>query len=115
MKPEQGTERSCEPSGERSGQADCGARLQRNAKRLPSDISAQAGKKDGHVCGQSAALDVDEVAHFMNQNDHCKANAEFWSPQGPVETNESDKAEQEFQLEQKQEGAFGLRQKKCQR
>src|SRR5438270_3151605 len=35
----------------------------------------------------------------MDKNQHSKADAEFWSPHGPINSNKSGKTEQEFELE----------------
>ena len=82
-----------------SGQADFRLSLDRHAHRLPAHVRAEAGQKHRHLSGQSAALDVDVVAHFVNQDQHGEADSESGSKRCPVKTEECDEAEKKLQLE----------------
>jgi len=76
---------------------------------LPADIRAESGQEDGHVGGQAATLDVNEVTHFMDQDQGGKSKAEPGAVKSPINTEECGEAEKEFQLEDSPEQnlAFG--------
>ena len=86
-------------SGERAGKADRGASLARNAEGGPAHVSAEAGKKHGHLGGQAAAPDVNIVAHFVDENQYGETDTEGPTEEAPIKAHEEEEAENEFQFE----------------
>jgi hypothetical protein len=60
------------------------------------------------------AFDLDEVSHFVAENEGGEAHAEPWSEERGVEGDEREEAEEEFEL-QENEQALGFREQDEQR
>src|SRR6266571_6125876 len=103
LKPKQSADAGGKPPGQRSSQTDGGAGFQGNTERIPLHVRPKSGKKHGHVGGQAAALDVDEVSHFMDQNQDSESDPECCSPKRPVNSKESHKTKEPLEFEQRQQ------------
>src|ERR1051326_6391351 len=113
--PEQPANGSGEKTCQRAGQAHGSARLQADAQCLPSYVRTQAGQKHRHIGGKASALDIDEVAHFMQKNQHSEADPEFPSKSSPVESDEGGKAKQKFEFENRKKESLEFGEKKSDR
>src|SRR5689334_14211241 len=103
LEPKQSTDSRGKPSGERTSQADGCACPQRDTHSVPTHISAKTRNEHWHVCGQASALNVNEVSHLMDQDQDSESDPKCCSPQLPIETQKSHKAEQEFEFPQRQQ------------
>lgn len=64
----------------------------------------RARKEYRHVRREAAAFDVNEVAHFVDQNEHRESNPEFRAECRPIKTHEGAKAQNEIQFENREKG-----------
>jgi len=101
--PQQGAHRRAEAARQRARQAHEGTCPRRHPEGGPAHVGAKAGQKHRHVRRQAASPDVNEMAHLVNQDQDRKANAELHAIQSPVERHECPEAQQEFQLEERQQ------------
>src|SRR5882757_11402723 len=97
-----------EPAGERPGKRDLRALCLGDAERLPLYVSSEAGEEDGHLGREAAALDIDVVAHLVNEDGGREADAELPSVERPVDTDEGEEAEEELQLEDGEEESLAF-------
>ena len=88
-----------EQTSEGPGKAYGGASLASDAHGFPSNVSAKSREEDGHVGGEAAAADVDVMAELVNENEDGKTYAEFEAVERPVDREEREKTEKEFQFE----------------
>src|SRR6201982_3664907 len=101
----------CKESCKRSGQTDRGLGFDRNPERLPTHVATESREENRHVGGQAAALDVDEVAHLVDQNQNREAYAELRPKRGPIESKKRHEAEKKFELEHRSQQKLAFCQK----
>ena len=96
-------------AGKRAGECNLGAAGEGDFEALPANERSQARKENGQIGFEAKAFDGDDVTKLVNENGERKSGSEPETVDGPVDTEESGEAKQEFEFEEEQEGSLGLR------